>query len=249
MKMSLMSSRLLRPDLCLANRQRLRAAADPHSNQGQTFGSARLRFTRWCSRSSAQDSSGDSRGSLAVSKWSLIRNPCQSYFDPKFNLSKSLCSGISCTSRQRLAPLGGFHLAFAMLQLDNARPCGGSRGLERFAPAEREGAVAPGTLTPTTPFWKLCRATPRTRASPSRRVWSVNSAPSKGKPRRGKRGFQQRTAFGGSGGSWEAVLQTLVARASGGVQSGSGWPTRPWTGSGPAPSGANQRCSPALTSC
>ena len=39
-----------------------------------------------------------------------------------------------------LGPLGGFHLAFAMLQLDNARPCGGSRGLERFAPAEREGA-------------------------------------------------------------------------------------------------------------
>jgi hypothetical protein len=31
-----------------------------------------------------------------------------------------------------------------MLQLDNARPCGGSRGLERFALAEREGAVAPG---------------------------------------------------------------------------------------------------------
>ena len=42
--------------------------------------------------------SGDSRASPAVSKCSLIRNACQSYFDPGFNLSKSLCSG---TRRRR----------------------------------------------------------------------------------------------------------------------------------------------------
>jgi hypothetical protein len=41
----------------------------------------------------AQASSDDSRASLAASKCSLIRNACQSYFDPGFNLSKSLCSG------------------------------------------------------------------------------------------------------------------------------------------------------------
>ena len=59
------------------------------------FASARLRFTRWCSRSNAQDSSDASRASLAASKCSLIRTACQSYFDPGFNLSKSLCSGTS----------------------------------------------------------------------------------------------------------------------------------------------------------
>ena len=61
--------------------------------------------------------------------------------------SRSNKAGIGCLR----GPLSRFHLAFAMLQLDNAPPCGGSRGLERFAPAEREGAVAPGTLTPTIP--------------------------------------------------------------------------------------------------
>jgi hypothetical protein len=40
-------------------------------------------------------SSDASRASLAASKCSLIRNACQSYFDPGFNLSKSLCSGTS----------------------------------------------------------------------------------------------------------------------------------------------------------
>ena len=62
------------------------------------FASAHLRFTRWCSRSNAQDSSDGSRMSLAASKCSLIRNPCRSYFDPGFNPSKSPCSG---TSRAR----------------------------------------------------------------------------------------------------------------------------------------------------
>ena len=110
-----------------------------------------------------------------------------------------------------------------MLQLDNARPCGGSRGLERFAPAEREGAVAPGTLTLTIPFWKLCSdATHSRKASPSRRAWSVNSAPPKKKTPPGKAGFSAKDSFGGSGGDLGAVLQALVARASGGVQSGSG---------------------------
>jgi hypothetical protein len=33
----------------------------------------------------------------------LIRNACQSYFDPGFNLSKSLCSGTS-----RLLAMGSF---------------------------------------------------------------------------------------------------------------------------------------------
>jgi hypothetical protein len=98
----------------------------------------------------------------------------------------------------------------------------GSAG-ERFAPAEREGAVAPGTLTLTIPFWKLCRATPLTpdeRPPPGKLGPSTPLLP-KGKPRRGKRGFQQRTASGGIGGILGAVLQALVARASGGVQSGS----------------------------
>src|SRR6516164_10612211 len=54
-----------------------------------------LQCTRWCSHSNAQASSDDSRASLAASKCSLIRNACQSYFDPGFNLSKSLCSGTS----------------------------------------------------------------------------------------------------------------------------------------------------------
>ena len=40
-----------------------------------------------------EDSSDASRASLAASKCSLIRTACQSYFDPGFNLSKSLCSG------------------------------------------------------------------------------------------------------------------------------------------------------------
>src|SRR3954451_4049616 len=34
-------------------------------------------------------------GSLAASKCSLIRNAYQSYFNARFNLSKSLCSGTS----------------------------------------------------------------------------------------------------------------------------------------------------------
>ena len=123
---------------------------------------------------------------------------------------------------QGLGPLGRFHLAFAMLQLDNARPCGGSRGLERFAPAEREGAVAPGTLTPTIPFWKLCRATPLTPVErpPPGKPGPFNSAPPKRKTPPGKAGFSKDSW--GIGGILGAVLQALVARASGGVQSGSG---------------------------
>jgi hypothetical protein len=140
---------------------------------------------------------------------------------------------------QRLGPLGRFHLAFAMLQLDNARPCGGSRGLERFAPAEREGAVASGTLTLTIPFWKLCSdATHSRRASPPGEPSPSTPLFPKGKPRWGKRGFQQRTAFGGIGGILEAVLQTLVARASGGVQSGSGRGRAGRDGHGPVRSSA-----------
>ena len=99
-----------------------------------------------------------------------------------------------------------------MLQLDNGRPCGGSRGLERFAPAEREGAVAPGTLTPTIPFWKLCRARPRTRRASLRSSQKENPA--------GESGVFKGQL--GDGGVLGAVLQALVARASGGVQSGSG---------------------------
>ena len=111
--------------------------------------------------------------------------------------SRSNKAGIGCLR----GPLSRFHLAFAMLQLDNAPPCGGSRGLERFAPAEREGAVAPGTLTLTIPFWKLCRATPLTpveRPPPGKPGPSTPLLP-KRKPRRGKRGFQQRTALGDRG--------------------------------------------------
>src|ERR1700732_1728130 len=85
-------------------------------------------------------------------------------------------------------------------------PAGDRGGLERFAPAEREGAVAPGTLTLTIPFWKLCRATPLTpveRPPPGKPGPSTPLLP-KGKPRGGKRGFQQRTALGDrGGGSWE----------------------------------------------
>src|SRR4029434_8394162 len=49
--------------------------------------------------SNAQASSDDSGAAIAASKCSLIRNACQSYFDPGFNLSKSLCSGTSGSSR------------------------------------------------------------------------------------------------------------------------------------------------------
>src|ERR1700737_4571916 len=101
-------------------------------------------------------------------------------------------------------------------------PAGDRGGLERFAPAEREGAVAPAPLTLTIPFWKLCRATPLTpveRPPPGKPGPSTPLLP-KGKPRRGERGFQQRTASGGSGGILGAVLRALVARGSGGVQSG-----------------------------
>jgi hypothetical protein len=122
--------------------------------------------------------------------------------------SRSNKAGIGCLR----GPLSRFHLAFAMLQLDNAPPCGGSRGLERFAPAEREGAVAPGTLTPTIPFWKLCRARHALVERPS--------APPKRKTPPGKAGFSKDSW--GIGGILGAVLQALVARASGGVQSGSG---------------------------
>jgi hypothetical protein len=122
--------------------------------------------------------------------------------------SRSNKAGIGCLR----GPLSRFHLAFAMLQLDNAPPCGGSRGLERFAPAEREGAVAPGTLTPTIPFWKLCRARPRTRRASLRSSQKENPA--------GESGVFKGQL--GDGGVLGAVLQALVARASGGVQSGSG---------------------------
>src|SRR5258705_9378776 len=69
------------------------------------FASVHLQYTRWCSHSNAQASSDDSRASLAASKCSLIRNAYQSYFDARFNLSKSLCSG---TSRNK----NGTQLAF-----------------------------------------------------------------------------------------------------------------------------------------
>src|SRR5438445_11130731 len=36
----------------------------------------------------------------AASKCSLIPSTCQSYFDPGFNLSKSLCSGTSAMAKQ-----------------------------------------------------------------------------------------------------------------------------------------------------
>lgn len=124
--------------------------------------------------------------------------------------SRSNKAGIGCLR----GPLSRFHLAFAMLQLDNAPPCGGSRGLERFAPAEREGAVAPGTLTPTIPFWKLCRARPRTRRASLRSSQKENPA--------GESGVFSKGQLWGIGGILGAVLQALVARASGGVQSGSG---------------------------
>ena len=136
--------------------------------------------------------------------------------------SRSNKAGIGCLR----GPLSRFHLAFAMLQLDNAPPCGGSRGLERFAPAEREGAVAPGTLTPTIPFWKLCRARPRTRRA------SLRSFKRKTPP--GKAGFSAKDSFGGIVGILGAVLQALVARASGGVQSGSGRGRAGRDGHGPA---------------
>src|ERR1700680_754810 len=115
-------------------------------------------------------------------------------------------------------------------------PAGDRGALERFAPGEREGAVALGTLTLTIPFWKLCRATPLTpveRPPPGKPGPSTPLLP-KGKPRGGKRGFQQRTALGDRGGSWGAVLQALVARASGGVQSGSGRGRAGRDGHGPA---------------
>src|ERR1700730_2884807 len=75
-------------------------------------------------------------------------------------------------------------------------------------------ALAPGTLTPTIPFWKLCRARPRTLRA------SLRSFKRKTPP--GKAGFPAKDSFGGIGGILGAVLQALVARASGGVQSGSG---------------------------
>src|SRR5207244_12579010 len=42
------------------------------------------------------------------SKCSLIRNACQSYFDPGFNLSKSLCSGTSAFAVLRLTTSSNF---------------------------------------------------------------------------------------------------------------------------------------------
>ena len=110
-----------------------------------------------------------------------------------------------------------------MLQLDNARPCGGSRGLERFAPAEREGAVAPGTLTLTIPFWKLCRATPLTPVERPLQASLVRQLRSSQKENpAGESGVFSKGQLWGDGGILGAVLQALVARASGGVQSGSG---------------------------
>src|ERR1700724_3262193 len=94
-------------------------------------------------------------------------------------------------------------------------PAGDRGGLERFAPAEREGAVAPGTLTLTIPFWKLCRATPLTpveRPPPGKPGPSTPLLP-KRKPRRGKRGFQQRTALGGSGGISVRSVSACSARS------------------------------------
>jgi hypothetical protein len=96
-------------------------------------------------------------------------------------------------------------------------------------------------------FWKLCRATPLTpveRPPPGKPGPSTPLLP-KGKPRRGKRGFQQRTALG-IGGILGAVLQALVARASGGVQSGSGCGRAAMDRF--RSSALGQRCSPALTS-
>jgi hypothetical protein len=85
-----------------------------------------------------------------------------------------------------------------------------------------------------------CRVTPLTpveRPPPGKPGPSTPLLP-KRKPRRGKRGFQQRTALGRSGGTLGAVLQALVARASGGVQSGSGRGRAGRDGHGPVRSSA-----------
>ena len=96
-----------------------------------------------------------------------------------------------------------------MLQLENARSCGGSRGLERFAPAEREGAVTPGTLTLTIPFWKLCRATPLTPLSVPLQASSVRQLRSSQKENpAGESGvFNKGQLLGGMGGSWEPSFE------------------------------------------
>jgi hypothetical protein len=153
--------------------------------------------------------------------------------------SRSNKAGIGCLR----GPLSRFHLAFAMLQLDNAPPCGGSRGLERFAPAEREGAVAPGTLTPTIPFWKLCRARPRTRRASLRSSQKENPAGESGvfKGQLGDRGDL--------GSRPSSFSRTSFWRGSIGFGRGRAGRDGHGQGSRSAPSGANQKRSPALTSC
>jgi hypothetical protein len=81
-------------------------------------------------------------------------------------------------------------------------PAGDRGGLERFAPAEREGAVTPGTLTLTIPFWKLCRATPLTpveRPPPGKPGPSTPLLPKRKTPP-GKAGFSAKDSFWGDRG-------------------------------------------------
>jgi hypothetical protein len=88
----------------------------------------------------------------------------------------------------------------------------------------------------TIPFWKLCRATPLTpveRPPPGKPGPSTPPPPKKKTPP-GKAGFSAKDSFEGSGGILGAVLQALVARASGGVQSGSGRGRAGRDGHGPA---------------
>src|ERR1035437_1926394 len=69
------------------------AGLRPKQTCSNISASAHLQSTKWCLRSNAQGSSADSAATLAVSKCSLIQNPCRSYDEPR-STSQNLCAEV-----------------------------------------------------------------------------------------------------------------------------------------------------------
>src|SRR5450830_200420 len=89
--------------------------------------SAHLQSIKWCLRSNAQGSSGDSRASLAASRCSSIRNIYRIYTDPA---STSQNLRVEVLALQLHSPFEMGAARFGLMGSSPERPCDDVRGLD-----------------------------------------------------------------------------------------------------------------------